>query len=61
MNAPTTNREGKLTQMGDPDFFAGAILRLGEELAVSENDIESITKQTRKAVLDQGVFSNGKQ
>jgi hypothetical protein len=42
MNAPTTNREGKLTQKGDTDFFAGAIRGLDEELAISENDIESI-------------------
>ena len=42
MNAPTANREGKLTQKGDPDFFAGAIRGLDEEFAISEDGIENI-------------------
>jgi transcriptional regulator with XRE-family HTH domain len=42
MNAPAMNLEGKPTQKGDADFFAGAIRGLDEEFAISEEDVESI-------------------
>ncbi len=42
MNAPVTNREGNLTQKGDPDFFAAAIRGLDEEFAISEDAVEDI-------------------
>ncbi len=37
-----TNREGNLTQKGDPDFFAAAIRGLDEEFAISEDAVEDI-------------------
>jgi hypothetical protein len=42
MNAPVTNREGHLTQKGDPDFFAAAIRGLDEEFAIPEDAVEDI-------------------
>ncbi|MBE3561185.1 MAG: hypothetical protein IMW89_18490 [Ktedonobacteraceae bacterium] len=42
MNAPGFNRKGQPSRSDDADFFAGALRGLEEELAVSQNDVESI-------------------
>jgi hypothetical protein len=42
MNAPGLNRKGQPSRSDDADFFAGALRGLEEELAVTQNDVESI-------------------
>jgi hypothetical protein len=42
MNAPGLNRKGQPSRSDDADFFAGALRGLEEELAVTQNEVESI-------------------
>ncbi|SRR5579875_27325 len=42
MNAPGLDRKGQPSRSDDADFFAGALRGLEEELAVTQNDVESI-------------------
>jgi len=42
MNAPGLDRKGRPSRSDDADFFAAALRGLEEELAVSQDDLESI-------------------